>query len=227
MALINNMYIHVTDESVSRDVDTTTHPVEKGIDLTDSVKQKAFEISLSGMIVAYDEVKAQDVLDKLIKLEQDGSLIDYIGRNTANSMQIVSLSTSHPNTTYGGCNFDMTLRQIRVAKSAYVPQPQTPQKQVQEQQKNPPEATLKVGAIVVFKGGPVYVSSDAGTPAAQRGRSTCKITIINTRNWAKHGYHLISQDGKNVYGWVDKSNIEGVPAVGGNAKTNGGTQQVR
>ena len=38
----------------------------------------------------------------------------------------------------------------------------------------------------------MYVSSTASQPAANRGKSTCKVTIINTN---KHSYHLISNDG--------------------------------
>ena len=86
------------------------------------------------------------------------------------------------------------------------------------------ELSKRLG-FVVFKGGNVYVSSDAKKPAAKRGRSTCKITIINTRSWGIHAYHLISTDGKKVYGWVDKSNIEGLPTSSTNSKTNSGTKQ--
>lgn len=69
----------------------------------------------------------------------------------------------------------------------------------------PPKPTsYKVGDIVTFAGGSVYVSSDASTPAHSRGVSRCKITA--TYN-GKHPYHCISEDGKGVYGWVDASAI--------------------
>ena len=74
--------------------------------------------------------------------------------------------------------------------------------------------------------------SDAKKAAATRGRSTCKITIAPDTNkvlnnsWAIHKYHLISTDGKKVYGWVDKENIEGTGSTGTSGTTNGGTQQV-
>lgn len=65
---------------------------------------------------------------------------------------------------------------------------------------------VKVGNIVQFKGGPVYLSSMAAEPTVTRGASKCKCTIANSN---AHPYHLISQDGAKVYGWVNASDVEG------------------
>lgn len=65
---------------------------------------------------------------------------------------------------------------------------------------------IKVGNIVQFKGGPVYISSMAAEPTVTRGASRCKCTIANSN---AHPYHLISQDGAKVYGWVNASDVEG------------------
>lgn len=65
---------------------------------------------------------------------------------------------------------------------------------------------VKVGNIVQFKGGPVYISSMAAELTVTRGASKCKCTIVNSN---AHPYHLISQDGKKVYGWVNASDVEG------------------
>lgn len=65
---------------------------------------------------------------------------------------------------------------------------------------------VKAGNIVQFKGGPVYISSTAAEPTVTRGASKCKCTIANSN---AHPYHLISQDGKKVYGWVNASDVEG------------------
>lgn len=65
---------------------------------------------------------------------------------------------------------------------------------------------VKVGNIVQFKGGPVYISSMAAEPTVNRGASKCKCTIANSN---AHPYHLISQDGQRVYGWVNASDVEG------------------
>ena len=65
---------------------------------------------------------------------------------------------------------------------------------------------IKVGNIVQFKGGPVYISSMAAEPTVTRQASKCKCTIINSN---AHPYHLISEDDKRVYGWVNASDVEG------------------
>lgn len=68
------------------------------------------------------------------------------------------------------------------------------------------KGSVKAGNIVQFNGGPVYISSTASEPTVTRSASKCKCTVV-TKN--KHPYHLISQDGKKVYGWVNASDIEG------------------
>lgn len=69
---------------------------------------------------------------------------------------------------------------------------------------------IKAGNIVQFKGGPVYISSTASESTVTRGASKCKCTAISKN---KHPYHLISQDGKKVYGWVDASDVEGASTI--------------
>lgn len=46
----------------------------------------------------------------------------------------------------------------------------------------------------------------AAEPTVTRGASKCKCTIANSN---AHPYHLISQDGAKVYGWVNASDVEG------------------
>ena len=57
MAIIKNKYgswyIHVVDESTARDVDVSSHSVENGIDISDTVKRKAATLSLSGSFFYY------------------------------------------------------------------------------------------------------------------------------------------------------------------------------
>lgn len=227
MAIINGLYIHVTDEDVSGGVDSTDHPVESGIPLTDTVRAKAMRISLSGLIVDYGNKKASEVIEKIKKWRDSGSLIEFRGRNVASSMQIRSFETSHPNTVSGGAEFSMELQQVRIAKSAYVPQKASTTAKKEAAKKKPSPVELKVGAKVVFLGGYVYLASDSKKPMVTRGRSTCKITKINLKSWGIHPYHLVSTDGKRVYGWVDKEKIEGYEKTSTNGKTNAGTKQTK
>lgn len=66
---------------------------------------------------------------------------------------------------------------------------------------------IHIGDIVKFKGGSVYISSTSKNATATKGASRCKVS--NIYNKGTHKYHLISQDGKGVYGWVNASDIEG------------------
>lgn len=67
--------------------------------------------------------------------------------------------------------------------------------------------TVSAGDRLIFTGGAVYKSSTEKQASTEKDIvSTCKVTAINTKG--AHPYHLISQDGKGVYGWVDKENVK-------------------
>ncbi len=119
MAVINNLYVFVESETLNHDAESTNHPVEQGIDITDHVKTSPIELSISGKIVDYGERKASDILSELKRLQKSGSVITYTGRNAVSNMQIQAFATSHPYTNTGGCDFSMTLREVRFAKPAY------------------------------------------------------------------------------------------------------------
>lgn len=119
MALINGIYVFVETEDLKRGIDTVTHPVEKGIDITDHVRRNPVSLSLTGEIVGEN---AADILSQLTKAHQTGVLITYVGRNHIKNAQIVSFDTGHPNTIWGGCSFSMEIKEVRIAKSAYTEQ---------------------------------------------------------------------------------------------------------
>ena len=119
MALLNNQYIFVEDEKVTRGVDVTSHPVETGIDITDNVKRKAVTLSISGKIVKVGDTKASTILSKITELHQKGKYVKYQGRNIINNALITSFDTQHTADINGGCAFDMELQEVRIAKSAY------------------------------------------------------------------------------------------------------------
>ena len=224
MATLNGLPIFVEKESVDYEIESTDHPTEKGLPLTSSVQKQPVKLSLSGRIVPTQNYKAKDIKSKITKLQNEGSLITYKGRNTIKNLQIQTFDCEYSNKTWGGFEYSMELKETRIAKSSYTKKKKTNTKKKQVKKNSP---TLKTGATVVFKGGGVYVSSDAKKAAATKGRSTCKITNINTKSGAIHQYHLVSKDGKGVYGWVDKKNIEGCGSSSTSAKSNSGTQQVK
>lgn len=67
------------------------------------------------------------------------------------------------------------------------------------------KTAIKKGDKVHFKGGPVYISSDAANVTVNRGAADCNCTIVNSN---KHPYHLIYYSGAMVYGWVNASDCE-------------------
>lgn len=223
MAKINGMYVFVESESVNKAIESTSHPTEKGLPITSTIQKQPIILSISGRIVNNTKYNANTTKSKLEELLNSGSLVTYEGRNSIKNMQIQSFQSDYDNKTWGGFVFSMVLRQVRIAKSSYTKK-NTSTKKIKKEKKKKPK--LVVGETVVFTGGYVYVSSDAKKAAAKRGRSTCKITKINTKSWAKHQYHLISTDGGKVYGWVDKAKIEGVPTTPIEEKKKGGTKQV-
>lgn len=119
LALLNNIYVFVEDESVEYSGESTSHPVEKGIELTDHYKRSPIEISLSGKIVSNKKEKAKDILNKLNKLKNQGSLIKYVGRISLGNMQIQNISVTSTYKNWGGYDVEISLKEIRVANSAY------------------------------------------------------------------------------------------------------------
>lgn len=224
MALINNIYVLVKTENVRNDVETVSHPTESGMPVSDTIRKKPIIIDLTGVIANTDEVTAKTAISKIKALQKSGSIIKYVGQaGTYTNLQIQSFNEDYTNKNYGGAGFDMTLKEIKTAKSAYV---KTSSSQEKPDEIVSTKKTFSVGDIVIFAGGYVYVSSDATKAAANRGKSTCKLTGISTLPKAKHIYHLISTDGKKVYGWVDASKVSAKSSTT-KGSSNGGTQQVQ
>lgn len=235
MALINNYYIHVVDEKVETSVESSAHPVESGIVITDTVKPNPKTIDISGMIVDAGSYKASEIISALEKFMRSGSLVKYSGQNIVSNMQIQSFNHSHPNTVFGGCEFDITLKEVRFAQPSYKAPVEAPvDSSGQGTTPNtepkvpttPNQETIEVGSTVIFKGGSVYISSDAKKATVTRNRSTCKVEQISTASWSIHQYCLKSTDGGMVYGWCDKADIEVRSDTTVNATTARGTKQI-
>lgn len=224
MALINNIYVLVENENVQTAVDTTSHPTESGLPVSDTIREHPTAISLTGVIANTDKMDAETAISKIKALQKKGSLIKYVGQAGAYSnLQIQSFDEDYTNKNYGGAAFTMSLKEIKTAKSAYVKSAST---SVKINKTTSTKSKFAVGDKVIFIGGNVYVSSDANEARALRKKSTCKLTKISTLANAKHIYHLISTDGGKVYGWVDASRVQAV-ATKTQASSNGGTQQVQ
>ena len=119
ISLINNIYVFTEDESVDYSGESTSHPVETGLPLTDHYKRNPIEISISGKIVDNKKEKAKDILNKLIKLKNEGSLVKYVGRISLGNMQIQNISVTSTNKNWNGYDINISLKEVRIAKSAY------------------------------------------------------------------------------------------------------------
>lgn len=142
MSYINGYYIFVENEKVSRDVDVSSHPVEKGLDITDNIKRSPITISLSGLIVDYKNsngatVTAKTVYQNLINLNAKGLYVKYEGVNSISNAIIEKLETENTNAVNGGYSFSMDIKEIRIAQSAYVAP------QVQQKSKSGTQQTTK------------------------------------------------------------------------------------
>ena len=116
MGTINGLYIFVKDEEMSWGINLTEHTVESGIEISDHVKKNATTLSLTGEIVGKN---ASSVRTKLRQMHQTGVVCSYSGRCILSNCLITEFSTSHPNTIWGGCEFSMTLKEIRTASTSY------------------------------------------------------------------------------------------------------------
>lgn len=118
MAYINQYYLFVNGdgESTNRSISISDHPVEEGMVITDNVRREPLEISISGKIVGSD---AETVKTNLESLMNQGIYVKYIGKEILSNAVILSFNTSRDIKVDGGMIFDMTIREIRVAQSAY------------------------------------------------------------------------------------------------------------
>lgn len=105
----------VTSEDISRSNNITSRPTEKE-DVVDHVKADPFTVSITGFCV---EPNAWESFQTLIKLFNEGTLTQYIHRNSISNVIIEKLDSSHHNRVDKGIQFSMTLKHIKIANSRY------------------------------------------------------------------------------------------------------------
>lgn len=112
MALINNLYIFIDSESIAREIEAPEHATEKGLPLTDHVKRKPLELSISGHIVGKNYKKT---ISQIYDWQKAGTLVKYVGQNSFSNAIITSFDTEHPN-TINDVKFSMEIKEIRIAR---------------------------------------------------------------------------------------------------------------
>lgn len=116
MATIDGKYIWVEKETPNFDVDITTQPVEKDIDMTDHVQRKARTLALNGICTGEN---AADIHSFLVQASDTGRIVKYVGRVSFTGL-ISGLSTDRDYQIGDGFSFSFTMVEVRVAQSSYV-----------------------------------------------------------------------------------------------------------
>ena len=116
MALLGDIYLFVQQEETESPVQTSEHPVETGVALTDHVLAKPACLRLEGEVVGPD---CENTLQTLREWQRIGAAVHYVGRQVFKNAQIVEFSYQYTHRIAGGCSFTMTLREVRVAQNIY------------------------------------------------------------------------------------------------------------
>lgn len=118
MAQLGQVFLNaVYADAPSRSVKITSRAVESGESVTDHVQKEQTSFSISGIITGKDSVTR---MKKLEKYMYSGQVLNYTNRITASSVVIESFGSNHGVETKGGFTFDITLKQIKIAKATTV-----------------------------------------------------------------------------------------------------------
>lgn len=112
MAVLGGYKLHVTSERENDDATLTSHPVEKGLEMTDHVENQPIKVELNGVIVGSDY---QEIKKSLRKLKNEGKRITYVGRRSYNNLAIEALEFTASKKIKNGEEFTCTLKEIRIA----------------------------------------------------------------------------------------------------------------
>lgn len=114
MATLGGINIEVVySDKGNSSVNVTSHPVERGIDVTDHVSPNADVFNISGFITG---ANASSRRQQIIKLMKDGTVITYLHRLALSNVVIVDFDSTHDVTNKGGFKFTATLQEVRFAQ---------------------------------------------------------------------------------------------------------------
>lgn len=120
MAKLDTVYLLIENENGSHSVDATRYSVEKGEPFTDHVKKNPSEYTLSGFILS-EKWKAS--FNKLNNIMDSGKVVKYVGKTSASDVIILNIQESHSQEVKNGMSIDITIRKIRITKSAWTKAP--------------------------------------------------------------------------------------------------------
>ena len=130
--------------------------------------------------------------------------------NDAGGVEKVGLDKIHAYALKDGVMGQYESRRVKVykaVKESKLTDIQEEKKQDTPQKTQNATKSLDIGVSVTFIGGGIFVSSMAKSASKTIDEvSRCRVTAIN--QGSARPYHLISQDGKGVYGWVNIESIK-------------------
>ncbi|MDL2253311.1 hypothetical protein LJC49_04470 [Ruminococcaceae bacterium OttesenSCG-928-I18] len=116
MAKLGDLYIWVKEENVDSAVAISEHAVETGVSVTDHVRKKPTQLNLEGEVVGSDYLNNLNIIQSW---QHSGAILTYIGRVVFKGAQIQSFTYQLNSGIAGGAKFDMTLREVRIARNVY------------------------------------------------------------------------------------------------------------
>lgn len=106
----------ITSEAATGSSKVTSNPVEKGADINDHVIPNPMVLSLTGVLIG-----GMDAYKKLVEMQKNGELCEYTGRIHADHLVITNLKSDIKADNRDGCSITMTLQQVNMVGSEYVP----------------------------------------------------------------------------------------------------------
>lgn len=198
MAMINGMYVFVENEDLGAGVEITSHPVEKGLNMSDSVIGQAKTLSIQGIFAgdtAYED--KERLLDYMYK----GTLIEYVGAIRFNSALIKSIKIVASADIKEGYTFSADIVEVRIAGNSTT---NSQNNTIQNVPKAPVGAPLQqVQQVSTSK--EVYYTVKAGDTAYNLGEnvfksqgSSCAFITSNNANAVKNGDWTTLQIGTKI-----------------------------
>lgn len=152
MPMLGDIFINnVVSESYDEGVNTTDHPIEGGKEVTDHIEQQPVILKISGVVAGPD---AAAKLEKLRLYMRTGKLLKYSYRSVISNVIIEKFPHDHVVQVRNGFEFQITLKQIRIAKVGVIKHPAKPKKTAPKSNKGRQQPTKPKPAkvYVVVKG---------------------------------------------------------------------------
>lgn len=196
MAMLGGVYVFVESEEVSYGVEATSHPVEEGIDITDNIKKKARTITLSGEIVEKVGIDILPKKSRLLDMHQRGTLVSYIGRTVLTNCIIEDITLTNTYDVWGASKCSITLKEIRMAKSAVKDKDGVAKSGTQQTKKN---STGEWVYHTVKKGDCVWALVAApNAPYKSYGATCAQVMLWNMTAFSRKGDFGTLQIGKVI-----------------------------